>query len=85
MLTLKIVPSPKTPKPRHPQECCVNAHGFSLHAELRCAMNQRNQLERPGRYITRPAIANERLTRNRAGEVVPQLKSPYQDGAPPTS
>ena len=32
------------------------------------------------RYITRPAIANERLTRNRAGDVVLQLKSPYRDG-----
>ncbi|MCI0418848.1 MAG: transposase, partial [Acidobacteria bacterium] len=29
--------------------------------------------------LTGPAIANERLTRNRAGEVV-QLKSPYHDG-----
>jgi hypothetical protein len=31
-------------------------------------------------YITRPAIANERLTRNRAGDVVLQLKGPYHDG-----
>ena len=29
---------------------------------------------------TRPAIANERLTLNRAGDVVLQLKSPYHDG-----
>jgi len=32
------------------------------------------------RYITRPAIANKRLIRNRAGQVVLQLKSPYKDG-----
>ena len=32
------------------------------------------------RYITRPAIANERLKRNGAGQVVPKLKSPYRDG-----
>jgi hypothetical protein len=32
------------------------------------------------RYITRPAIANERLKRNRAGQVVLQLKSLYKDG-----
>lgn len=32
------------------------------------------------RYITRPVIANERLKRNRAGQVVLQLKSPYKDG-----
>jgi hypothetical protein len=31
------------------------------------------------RYITRPAIANEGLKRNRAGQVMLQLKSPYKD------
>jgi hypothetical protein len=30
------------------------------------------------RYATRPAIANQRLKRNRAGQVVLQLKSPYK-------
>ncbi|MBM4296752.1 MAG: hypothetical protein FJ143_03330 [Deltaproteobacteria bacterium] len=30
--------------------------------------------------MTRPAIANERIKRNRAGQVVLQLKSPYKDG-----
>ena len=33
-----------------------------------------------GGGITRPVIANERLKRNRAGQVVLQLKSPYRDG-----
>ena len=37
------------------------------------------------RYITRPAIANERLKRNRAGQVVLQLKSPSKDGTPISS
>ena len=32
------------------------------------------------RYITRPAIANERLKRNGAGDVVLQLKSAWRDG-----
>ena len=62
------------------EQLCANAQGFSLHAEVRCAMNQRHQLEQLCRYITRPAIANERLQRNRTGDVVLQLKSPYQDG-----
>ena len=43
-------------------------------------MEQRTQLERLCRYITRPALANERLQCNRAGQVVLQLKSAYQDG-----
>jgi Putative transposase len=59
-------------------ERCVNEHGFSLHAG--CGLNQRHKLEQLCRYITRPALANERLTRNRAGDVVLQLKSPYHDG-----
>jgi hypothetical protein len=44
-------------------------------------MNQRHKLEQLCRYITRPAIANERLKLNSAGNVVLQLKSPYQDGS----
>jgi hypothetical protein len=43
-------------------------------------MHQRHQLEQLCRYITRPAIANERLSLNHAGDVVLQLKTPYQDG-----
>ena len=56
-------------------QLCVNQQGFSLHAAVRCAMNQRNKLEQLCRYITRPAIANERLKLNSAGDVVLQLRS----------
>ena len=52
----------------------------SLHAAVRWGADQRQQLEHLCRYITRPAIANERLKRNRAGQVVLQLKSAYKDG-----
>ncbi len=61
-------------------ELCANAHGFSLHAAVRTDAYQRTELERPCRYITRPAIANERLSRNSKGQVVLQLKSAYRDG-----
>jgi hypothetical protein len=47
---------------------------------VRWRADQRKELEQLCRYITRPAIANERLKRNRAGQVVLQLKSPYKDG-----
>ncbi len=49
---------------------CANAHGFSLHAGLRCGADQRSELEQLCRTITRPAIANGRLSRNRTGDVV---------------
>src|SRR5262245_20010501 len=42
--------------------------------------DQRKELEQLCRYISRPAIANERLKRNRAGQVVLQLKRLYKDG-----
>src|SRR5262245_49123402 len=61
-------------------ELRVNAHGFSLYAAVRWRADQRLELEQLCRYITRPAGANERLKRNRAGQVVLQLKSPYKDG-----
>jgi len=54
--------------------------GFSLHAETRCAINQRPKLEQLCRYITRPAIANERLSVNETGQIVLRLKTPYRDG-----
>ncbi|MGH8664124.1 MAG: transposase [Burkholderiales bacterium] len=58
---------------------CAEAHGFTLHAAVRCGAHQRKELEWLCRYITRPAIANERLRRNGA-DVVLQLKSAYRDG-----
>ena len=77
VLSLQTVPSFEA---QDTPQLCVNQQGFSLHAAVRCAMNQRNKLEQLCRYITRPAIANERLKLNSAGDVVLQLKSPYQDG-----
>ena len=58
---------------------CAEAHGFSLHAGVRCSTHQHKELERLCRYITRPAIANERLKRNGEGQVVLQLKSAWRD------
>ncbi len=43
-------------------------------------MHYERRFEQLCRYITRPAIANERLTLNSAGDVVLQLKTPYKDG-----
>ena len=76
-LSLQSVASPdKSSTP----DLCAKLHGFSLHAAVRWGANQRKELEHLCRYITRPAIANERLKRNRAGQVVLQLKSAFKDG-----
>jgi hypothetical protein len=76
VLSLQSLPSAARPSA---QELRVNAHGFSLHAAVRWRADQRQQLEHLCPYITGPAIPNERLKRNRAGQVVLQLKSAYKD------
>ena len=54
--------------------------GFSLHAAVRCGADERKALERLCRTITRPALANERVQCNAAGQVVLKLKAPWRDG-----
>ena len=54
--------------------------GFSLHAGVAAARHERQQLERLCRYITRPAIAEPRLSLTPTGNVRYQLKTPYRDG-----
>jgi ribosomal protein S27E len=55
--------------------------GFSLHAATVCEAHQRSKLERLCRYITRPPIATKRLSVDRRGRVVYQLKRPFRDGS----
>ena len=62
------------------QTLCVDSNGFSLHAAVRCGADDRKALEQLCRYITRPALANERVQTNAAGQVVLKLKTPWRDG-----
>jgi len=62
------------------QELCADHQGFSLHAAVRCDADQRQRLEQLCRYITRPALANERVQINSAGMVVLKLKTAWRDG-----
>jgi hypothetical protein len=54
--------------------------GFSLHAGVAAARHERRKLERLCRYITRPAIAEPRLSLTSSGNVRYQLKTPHRDG-----
>ncbi len=62
------------------QSLCADMQGFSLHAAVRCGAEDRKALEQLCRYITRPALANERVQCNAAGQVVLKLKTPWRDG-----
>ena len=70
---------PYQPQPAH-DKLCANAHGFSLHAGVAIAANDRQGLEQLCRYITRPALSNERLSINGKGQIVLKLKSRWKDG-----
>ncbi len=54
--------------------------GFSQHAAVRCRADDRKSLEQLCRYITHPALANERVQCNAAGQVMLKLKTPWHDG-----
>ena len=62
------------------QTLCADSNGFSLHAAVRCAADDRQALEQLCRTITRPALANERVQTNAAGQVVLKLKTAWRDG-----
>ena len=61
-------------------ERVAQAHGFSLHAGVSARADERGKLERLCRYISRPAVATERLTLTAQGNVRYALKTPYRDG-----
>ena len=54
--------------------------GFSLHAGVAAKAHQRQKLERLCRYISRPAVSEQRLSLTPHGNVRYQLKTPYRDG-----
>jgi len=54
--------------------------GLSRHAAVRCGADERQALEQRSRYITRPALANERVQCNAAGQVVLKLKTAWRNG-----
>jgi hypothetical protein len=58
----------------------AQAAGFSLHAGVGIEAEQRGKLERLCRYVSRPAVAEQRLALSERGEVHVRLKSAYRDG-----
>ena len=54
--------------------------GFSLHAAVCMRADQRLELEKLCRYLARPPIAEGRLERSEAGEVIYRFKKKWSDG-----
>jgi hypothetical protein len=59
---------------------CADVAGFNLQAATRIAANERAGLERIARYLARPPIATDRLSRLDDGRLELQLKRPWRDG-----
>jgi len=59
---------------------CAMTQGFSLHAAVYCAPYEREKLEKLCRYITRPAVSEDRLSLQPSGDIVLKLKTKYSDG-----
>ncbi len=57
---------------------CSDIDGFSLHAAVRVQAHERKRLEQLCRYITRPALSDERVQLNAAGQVELKLKTQFQ-------
>jgi hypothetical protein len=59
---------------------CADVSGFNLQAATRVHARDREGLERMARYLARPPIANDRLTRLDDGRLQLELKRPWRDG-----
>jgi len=62
------------------QPLCADIDGFSLHAAVRVGADDRKRLEQLCRYITRPALSDERIQLSAAKQVESKLKTPWRDG-----
>lgn len=57
--------------------------GFSLHAAVHCGADHRHSSWRLCGYITRPALANDRVQGNAADQGFQNLLPPWHDGSKP--
>jgi hypothetical protein len=61
-------------------ERCASASGVSLHANVAVPTRDRRRLERLCRYVARPPVATERLSRLEDGRLLYRLKHRWRDG-----
>ena len=61
-------------------ERCASASGVSLHANVAVPARDRLRLERLCRYVARPPVATERISRLEDGRLLYRLKHRWRDG-----
>jgi hypothetical protein len=77
VFTLQTIPAEP---PQEQKKRVAQAAGFSLHAGVGIEADARGKLERLCRYVSRPAVAEERLALTERGDVRLKLKTAYRDG-----
>jgi hypothetical protein len=65
---------------KNPGRCCASQSGFSLHANVCIPAKARRQLENLCRYVARPAVATERLSKLSDGRILYRLRHQWRDG-----
>ena len=65
---------------RNPEVAVVGQEQWEVIREVRVEAHDRKRLEQLCRYITRPALSDERVQVNAAGQVELKLKTPWRDG-----
>jgi hypothetical protein len=61
------------------QPLCANIDGLGLYAAVRVEAHDRKRLEQLRRYIRRPALLDERVQLNAAGQVDLKLNTSWRD------
>jgi hypothetical protein len=61
--------------------CCASLSGFSLHANVCIPAKARRQLENLCRYVARPAVAMERLSKLPDGRILYHLRHRWHNGS----
>ncbi len=63
-----------------PPPRCASAAGLSLHADVAVPARDRKRFERLARYVARPPLAAERLTKLEDGQLCYRLRHRWRDG-----
>ncbi len=61
-------------------ERCASVDGVSLHANVAVPARDRKRLERLARYVARPPVSTDRLSRLEDGRLLYRLKHRWRDG-----
>lgn len=59
---------------------CATINGFNMHAKVGVTALARDRQLQLIKYVTRPPISNQRLSRRENGDLLYKLKTPWSDG-----